>query len=114
VSPEQLQILRHALGTDDDGCGRSYRNHFVAGEGSTDFALCMALVESGHMARLSGNALTGGDDLFMVTDAGRAAAKGSPAVLTRAQRRYRAFLDADTGSTFREWLRLRWQPEQPT
>ncbi|KWV17183.1 hypothetical protein ATB53_00450 [Xanthomonas translucens] len=71
-------MLRHALGTSDNGKRQSYRNHFVTGEGSTDHPLCMQLVAMGFMARRNGNELTGGDDLFTVTDAGRAAARPAP------------------------------------
>jgi hypothetical protein len=74
---EQLGILRHSLGLRENGSGKSYRNHFCTGPGSTDYPHCMALVESGHMIRRNGNALTGGDDLFIVTDAGKAAARSN-------------------------------------
>ena len=75
MNAEQLGILRHSLGLRDDGRGRSYRNHFVTGEGSTDYPHCMALVGSGLMTSRKGNALSGGDDIFIVTDAGRLAAQ---------------------------------------
>mgnify|MGYP001603089096 CR=1 FL=1 len=72
-------ILRHALGLREDGSGRSYRNHFVTGEGSTDWPHCVALVEAGLMTLRKGNPLSGGDDIFYVTEAGRdAARKGVP------------------------------------
>lgn len=74
---EQLSILRHSLGLGEDGRGSSYRNHFCTGAGSTDYPHCMALVESGHMIRRNGSVLTGGDDLFIVTDAGKAAARSN-------------------------------------
>ena len=102
----ELQILRHALGVGDGGWERSYRNHFVTGEGGADHRLCMALVAHGFMVRRAGNAITGGSDLFNVTLAGRAAAVAPPPKLTRGQRRYAAFLRADDGSTFGEWLRM--------
>ena len=105
-----MRILRHALGIGDDGCGASYRNHFVTGPGSKDYASCCALVDQGLMVRRDGSPLTGGDDLFIVTDRGRIAAKGSPQPLTRAQRRYRAFLDADSSMRFGDWLRANSRP----
>lgn len=46
--------------------------------------------------------------LFNVTDIGRAAvtATADPKPkLTRAQRRYKAYLDSDSGLRFSEWLR---------
>lgn len=80
VTKRQLLILRHAIGLNDDGRpGKAgeYRNHFVTGEGSDDYDDCKALVASGHMIRRAGSPLTGGDDLFMVTDTGRFAARAA-------------------------------------
>lgn len=102
-----LHILQHSLGVDGFGQGRQYRNHFVTGEGSDDFPHCMALVERGLMTHREGNALTGGDDLFCVTDAGKAfVAEHSPKPprLTRSQKRYRDYLKADSGGSFAEWI----------
>lgn len=70
----KLNILRHSLGLKDDGKGRPYRNYFVTGEGCTDYPLCMALVSEGLMTRRAGYELSGGYDVFCVTEAGRAAA----------------------------------------
>ena len=71
VEPRQRDILRHTLGL---GRGlREYRNHFVTGPGSTDYADCEALVASGMMTRREGNPLSGGAEVYHVTDAGRAA-----------------------------------------
>lgn len=71
---KRLAILRHSLGLKSDGTGRAYRNHFVTGPGSDDYDACMALVASGHMTRRAGNTLSGGNDIFFVTESGRAAA----------------------------------------
>lgn len=104
----QLDILQHSLGVDQYGRGRQYRNHFVTGAGTTDFPHCMALVEAGLMTRRPGTAISGWDDVFTVTRAGvRAVAEHSPTPpkLTRSQRRYQEFLDADCGLKFGEWLR---------
>lgn len=104
----ELQILRHALGVGDGGLERSYRNRFVTGEGGADHRHCMALVERGFMFQRAGNAITGGDDLFTVTAAGRAAVKEHtppPPKLTRSQQRYQQFLSYDGGVTFGEYLR---------
>lgn len=108
MDKSQLDILQHSLGLDQHGRGESYRNRFVTGEGSKDHAHCMALVEQGLMNRRAGFALAGGDDLFMVTEAGRAAVREHsppPPKLTRAQQRYQQFLRYDGGVTFGEWLR---------
>jgi len=110
---EQLDILRHALGvgpTDVVTDGPGSRNHFVAGEGSRDHALCTALVNAGMMAKVNNvnPALTGGGDLFRVTGRGMlevACARETPAKLKRSQARYRRWLDEDGSMSFREWLR---------
>jgi len=103
----KLHILQHSLGVDRYGRGERYRNHFVTGEGSLDYENCIALVSDGLMSRRSGSPLTGGDDLFTVTDAGkRFVTEHSPAPpkLTRSQARYQRYLKADTDHSFREWL----------
>lgn len=107
-----LDILRHALGTGDDGTRPPFRNHFVTGEGSTDHPLCLALVERGLMKRRTGNAISGGDDIFSVTANGRLAAApadGDRAFVphARSKQRYADFLHADSGLSFGEWLRAR-------
>ncbi len=101
-----LHVLQHSLGVDQYGQGRMYRNHFCAGGG--DVALCRSLVELGYMIERPASELTGGSPLFHVTDAGKAAmlAESPKApVLSRSQKRYRAFLNADTGRSFIEWLK---------
>jgi len=110
VNQQHLHILQHALGLDAHGQGTSYRNYFVTGAGSTDYPDCVALVGMGLMRQTIGNSITGGDDVFRVTDAGRAhVAEHSPPPpkLTRSQKRYQQFLDADCGLTFREWLQCK-------
>lgn len=109
MNDKQLSILRHSLGVRDDGTGVIYRNHFVTGEGGSDHATCMQLVESGFMVRRNGSELTGGMDLFLVTDAGRKVVQDSrptPPKLTRSQRRYRRWLDSDCGWSFHEFLKI--------
>ncbi len=104
----ELHILRHALGVGDGGLERSYRNHFVTGEGGSDHQHCLALVARGYMVQRVGNAMTGGDDLFTVNDAGRAAVQENtppPPKLTRSQQRYQQFLNYDGGVTFGDYLR---------
>jgi len=107
----KLQILQHSLGVNQYGQGNQYRNHFVTGPKTTDWPHCMALVSEGLMQRHPPSALTGGSDCFTVTDAGRAyVAEQSPkppkpTKLTRGQQRYRAWLRADCGLKFGEWLK---------
>lgn len=62
------------------------------------------------MTERSGNALSGGDSVFFVTPNGiDFVALNSPVrppapKLTRSQKRYQAWLDADCGLSFAEWL----------
>ncbi len=110
LSPKQLHILQHSLGVDDYGQGRQYRNHFVTGPESDDFADCRALVEMEFMKDHGPQNLTGGMHTFTVTPAGvDAVAFQSPVPppqpkLTRSQKRYRDYVDADSGLSFSEWL----------
>ena len=73
ITTEHHDILRHALGL---GCSsREYRNHFVTGPGSTDYANCEDLVCAGLMTKRPGNELSGGDQVYTVTEAGKVAAR---------------------------------------
>jgi len=108
ITPEALHVLRHSLGVGERGNKPSYRNHFVTGDGTTDYPICMGLVDAGLMKRHPGSVLTGGDWCFTVTKAGRdlvEATKEPEPKLTRSQRRYREFLDHDTHLKFIDWLR---------
>jgi hypothetical protein len=105
---QQLEILRHSLGTGEGGRQASHRNHFVTGAGGDDHSTCLQLVFMELMTQHPPSALTGGDDVFTVTKAGREAEASNRAPaprLTRSQRRYRNFLAADCGMRFGEWLR---------
>lgn len=108
----RLNILQHSLGLDEYGHGRQYRNHFCTGPGSADFDDCNALVNEGLMTRRPGSELSGGSDIFLVTPAGvDFVARNSPtrppeAKLSRSQKNYRRYLDADCGISFGEWIRL--------
>jgi hypothetical protein len=106
LTPEQLQILQHSLGVDQYGRGQHYRNHFCAG--GKDEATCRELVAMGYMQQ---HATTDAFPYFncSVTKEGkRAMAESSPVPpkLSRSQLRYRRFLSADSGLSFREWLAL--------
>lgn len=107
ITPE-LQIIRHSLGLDDCGSGRAYRNHFCTGPESDDFKTCEALVAEEMMSRRGPSDLSGGDFTYHVTKKGRDFEEANrPLVkkLTRSQERYRRFLNADTGWSFREFLK---------
>lgn len=104
-----LHILQHSLGADQHGHGSMYRNHFVTGEGSTDWPTCMEAVDRGLMIRRAGNELSGGDDIFIVTDAGKQFVRDKspiPPATTRSARRYAAWLRAEWfAGSFGEWLK---------
>jgi hypothetical protein len=102
-----LHVIQHSLGVDEYGDGDQYRNHFVTGEGSIDYPVCMDAVARGLMSRRDGNPLTGGDDLFLVTAAGRQWMTANSPKLSRAKRRYRDWLRVSdaTNETFIEYLR---------
>lgn len=82
MTNEQREVMRHALGLNRGS--REYRNHFVTGPGTTDYPHCEALVAAGLMTRRDGNQLSGGDQIYSVTDAGRAALKTPNAKATEA------------------------------
>ncbi len=110
MTKRQLEIVQHSLGADEYGStsGRfgGGRNHFCAG--GEDVDRCREIVALGFMREHPSSELTGGDPLFTVTDAGKTAMRAespSPPKLTRSQKRYRAFLDADCGYSFGEWMR---------
>lgn len=71
MTPLQREIMEHAL-----GLGRGiapFRNHFVTGPGSDDYEACEALVAAGLMLKRNGSPLSGGEPIYFVTDAGKAA-----------------------------------------
>jgi hypothetical protein len=104
LTPRQLEILQHALGVDQYGRGQFTREHFCAGD--DDEPACRELVAMGYMQNFTRSWLP--DYNCIVTAAGKAAmlSASPPApVLTRSQKRYRQYLDADSGLSFREWLK---------
>lgn len=107
MTSAQLQILQHSLGVDEYGQGEMNRNHFCAG--GADETICRELVALGYMRQ---HETTEAFPYFncSVTDEGKAAMlreSPKPPKLTRSQKRYREFLRADAGYTFREWLGLK-------
>ncbi|MDH0071281.1 hypothetical protein N7359_01830 [Stenotrophomonas maltophilia] len=105
LTPDQLHLLRHALGIGEAGTGREYRNYFVTGAGGTDHRVCSSLVAAGMMFRHAGSVLTGGSDVFTVTPSGRAAAVAVAPPVRPGQRRYQAYLQSDSPLPFIDWLR---------
>ena len=108
AAARKLHILQHALGVDQYGQGKQYRSHFVTGAESDDHPDCMALFETGLMKRRANVQMYGGMDAFFVTDEGRAfvaANSPRPPKLTRSQRRYQDWLDADCSLSFIDYCR---------
>ena len=109
MTPRQLEILQHALGMDQYGEREKYsdRNHFCAGE--SDEPTCRELVGLGYMKQ---HARTDVYPYFncSVTDEGKKAMHAespAPPKLSRSKRRYQAWLDADCGMTFGEWIKYK-------
>lgn len=103
---KDLHILQHSLGVDDYGRGKQYRNYFAASVGSSNFVACCRLQAKRLMAYRESDVSTLA--YFYVTELGKKfVAENSPAPqkLTRGQKRYQDFLDADSGMKFGEWLR---------
>ena len=73
LNEAQRGLARHALGLPNKH-GKPYRNHFVTGDGSTDYPHWDSMVEAGAATVSRGNVLSGGDDVFRLTPAGVAAA----------------------------------------
>ena len=104
MTDTQLEILQHALGMDRYGQGQQCRNHFCAGGSDED--VCRELVAMGYMSTFTRPSLPYYN--CTVTESGKAAMAANspkPPKLTRSQKRYRAYLDEDTGSSFMEWLK---------
>lgn len=105
----EIEVLRHAIGADRFGQVSNPRNVFMTACDGSDGRVCLGLVAKGLMKDLGcGGELSGGDNVFIVTQAGRdavAATAEKPPRLTRSQRRYREFLRCDFGLSFGEWLK---------
>lgn len=72
MSERQRELARHALGL-KAGRGRwpkSYRNHFVASEGHTDWPDWMLLTHAGLAKHRDGGPLSGGDEVFWLKRTG--------------------------------------------
>lgn len=69
LTKQERHVMEHAVAWHKDG--PRYRNHFVAGEGHSDWLALQALCERGlmHISRQPSE-LSGGDFVFCVTEAG--------------------------------------------
>lgn len=106
MTTRQLEILQHSLGVDQYGQGEMYRDHFCAG--GDDEVICRELVDLGYMRVFAPNASPLPYYNCRVTQEGKDAVRREsppPPKLTKSQQRYRAFLKADTGRSFGEWLK---------
>lgn len=109
ITPNQLHILRHSLGLDDQGRGKEYRNHYCADVGHRGWDDLMILCQLGLMEDHGVVPMWGGSHGLSVTDKGRSEAiRGvKPVVLSRSKRRYRNFramCEVCPDLTFREFL----------
>lgn len=103
LTKEQLHILQHSLGVDEFGRGTMYRNRYVCDSNPE----MEALVSLGFMVDRGAQPIAGGMHCYQVTAAGKVVMREQsprPPKLTRSQLRYRAFLNADIGCTFIEYL----------
>lgn len=108
MNTRNLEILQHSLGVDQYGCGERYRNYFVTGPRGSDFEACVQLCNQGLMRDTGPRDVNGGMHTFLVTDAGVTHVireSPQPPKLTRGQKRYREFMEADSDLTFGEWLK---------
>jgi hypothetical protein len=107
MTPRQLEILQHAVGADQYGKRKQFdgRNFFCAG--AADVPDCRSLVELGYMQQHKRTELYPYFNCSVTGDGINAMLRESPAPpkLTRSQQRYRRFLDADSGMSFRDWMR---------
>ena len=109
ITEQELKILQHTTGLTDIYNDRSYRNHFVAGDGHDDMPTIMSLCKKGLMQESNRPAfLSSGDRCFSATFAGLSAAKSLRRRPTRGQRRYHNWLeisDCCPDLTFGDFLR---------
>lgn len=116
TTAKQLEILQHSLGVDQYGQSRQYRNYFFTDEGCSDHSHCMANVQAGLMTHRTGNALSGGSDIFYVTQIGiDFVAKNSPKPpkISKSKQRYDRYLEYGDGfDSFIAYCRWDARPER--
>jgi hypothetical protein len=104
----QLGLMRHALGISED-TRTSYRNYFAASPNCDDHAEWLTMVENGYATNHGPKPHYADLVFFSVTEKGEILARrfAPRPKLTKSQARYRAYLDADMGCSFREYLMLK-------
>lgn len=108
MTPEQLHILQHALGVDEYGQGKPYRDYYCVGlDNAAALADLRTLVAQGWMRE--GHTINDGrDQYFYVTQLGLCAMKAhSPKAprVSRAKQRYRDYLRSECSMSFGEYLK---------
>lgn len=104
LTTKQIHILRHSLGLDEKGHGKEYRNYYCTGLGCDGYLEIVKLESLGFMQL---GKIDGDNRFYYVTHSGKDEARKGIVYpkLTRSQKRYRDFLDADCGISFFEWLK---------
>jgi hypothetical protein len=113
---QQLNVLRHAIGVDDNGNDRylhartmdERRNRFVTDPAGEDGQNCQRNVEQGWMADHGAQKMMGGMHYYTVTDEGMKVVllhKPWKPKTSKSKQRYQDFLNADCGLRFGEWLK---------
>ena len=107
MTSKQIEILQHSLGLDQYGQGQMYRNHFCAGP--VDEPTCRELIALGYMQQHPTTEIFQDFNCSVTEDGKQAVRRESPKPpkLTRSQKRYRAFLNADSDMTFGEWIKAK-------
>ena len=106
MTSQQLEIIQHALGANKYGRRpRGSRNYFCAG--LKDEPDCRELVAMGYMQEHRRTQVFPYYNCSVTGEGINAMLRESPVPpkLTRSQKRYQRFLDADSGMSFREWLK---------
>lgn len=105
MNDKQLGILQHSLGLDQYGQGTMYRNHFCAGV--DDEQICRELIALGYMRQHLTTEMLPYFNCSVTEEGKKAVLRESQKAprLSRSQKRYQAFLDADSGMKFGEWIK---------
>jgi len=110
ITAQQLHILQHSLGLDQYGQGEAYRNHYVS-DPNPDL---IALEKLGYLHDRGPQSMMRGNHLYQVTPAGKQCIyreSPKPPKISKGRRKYLAFLRADSGMKFGEWLKTKWAKE---
>lgn len=110
----QLNVLWHTLGLDKENPEQKpSRNLFVAGQGHPEQPVVDELVALGWMVKVRTPAfLDPEDQVFIATENGRDVAICELPPVPKQEGNYRAFLNADCGNSFADFLGIRLPQEQ--